>query len=229
MEFSCLALAVSLVLASAEAGQVGYVIPQKGPDGKIRKESQPYLPREGDLVFYDDHSLVWNILFAWAGSGPPLHMGIVIRRPGGSLGVLEAGPNDTIKVHIIGVAKRFDEFKGTITVRRCKTPLSTEKSTALTKFALAQDGKPYAVLRLLLQGTWFRRRGPVRELFFAHTYLDRWSWICSELAVAAGTVAGLFDPQVVRANVLYPEDLVDNHRFDLSRHWHGPETWRPTR
>src|SRR5438552_585098 len=136
-------------------------------------------------------------------------MGIVTRRPDGSLGVLEAGPNDTVKVYIIEVRKRLKEFEGTITMRRCKTTLTKEKSVALTKFAMAQDGKPYAVLRLLLQGTSFRSRGPIRELFLANTYLDRWSWICSELAVAAGTVAGLIDPAIVRANVTYPRDIVD--------------------
>ena len=54
---------------------------------------------------------------------------------------------------------------------------------ALSKFALAQDGKRYAIFRLLLQGTQFRNRGPLRELFLASTELDRSSWICSELVV----------------------------------------------
>jgi hypothetical protein len=143
--------------------------------------------------------------------------------------VLEAGPNDTIKVYIIDLNTRLREFDGTIAVRRCKTILSKEKSAALTKFALAQEGKPYAVLRLMLQGSWLRSRGPIRELVLGHTYLDRWSWMCAELAVAAGTVAGLFDPAVVHANVVYPHDLVDNHRFNLSRHFHEPETWLPAR
>ena len=42
----------------------------------------------------------------------------------------------------------------------------------------------------------------------------------SELAVAAGTVAKLFDPKVVPSNVPYPRDLVNNERYDLSGNWH---------
>jgi hypothetical protein len=221
------ALALGLLLTGPPEGSAGYLTAKvKGSDGKVHKQTRPYAPREGDLIFYDDHSLVWTVLFAWAGSGPPLHMGIVIRRPDGSLGVLEAGPNDTVKVDIIEVRKRLKEFEGTITIRRCKTKLTKEKSAALTKFAMAQDGKPYAVLRLLLQGTSFRSRGPIRELFLANTYLDRWSWICSELAVAAGSVAGLIDPNAVPSNVVYPLDVLDDHRYDLSRHFHGAEVWR---
>jgi len=230
MVSSSVILALGLLLGGPHDDSVGYLTAKvKGHDGKFHKETRPYVPHEADLIFYDDHSLVWTVLFAWAGSGPPLHMGIIVRRRDGSLGVLEAGPNDTVKVDIIEVRKRFKEFEGTISIRRCKTMLTKEKSAALTKFAQAQDGKPYAVLRLLLQGTSFRSRGPIRELFLAHTYLDRWSWICSELAVAAGAVAGLIDPRAVPSNVVYPLDVVDDHRYDLSRHFHAAEVWRAER
>ena len=80
--------------------------------------------------------------------------------------------------------------------------------------------------RLLLQGTRFRNRGLIRELFLARTDLDRSSWICSELVVAAGTVAGLF-PDTVKSNVTYPLDLVNNRRHDLSRVWHDAAIWQP--
>jgi hypothetical protein len=145
---------------------------------------------------------------------------------------LEAGPNDTIWVTIQDVGPRLNKFHedyhGTITIRRCKQALTPEKSAALTKFAMAQDGKRYAIVRLLIQGTRFRNRGPIRELFLARTDLDRSSWICSELVVAAGTVAGLF-PNTVKSNVTYPLDLVNNRRHDLSRIWYEAETWQPTR
>jgi hypothetical protein len=200
---------------------------------RIDKQGEPkqaiaYHPREGDLIFYDDRSLLWTALFLWAGTGPPLHMGIVVKKSDGTLAALEAGPDDTTRVAILDVATRlpqFDkDFKGKITIRRCKKELTKEQSAALTKFAEAQDGKRYAVLRLLLQGTCLRSRGPIRELFLAETVLDRSSWICSELSVAAGTVAGLF-PKSVKANVTYPLDLVDNRRHDLSRIWHDAAVW----
>src|SRR5262249_13642462 len=160
-----------------------------------------------DLVFFDDHSLFWTLLFAWAGTGPPLHVGIVVKRSDGSPAILEAGPDDWVWVTLQDVAGRLRQFErdfqGTITIRRCKQALNAEQSQALTRFAEVQEGKRYAVLRLLLQGTPLRSRGPIGEMFLAHTYLDRWSWFCSELVVAGGTIAGLF-PDTVKANATYP-------------------------
>jgi hypothetical protein len=191
-----------------------------------------YAPGEGDLVFYDDHSKIWTSLFALAGTGPPLHMGIVVRKPDGSPAVLEAGPDDTVVVRLLDLGPRLRQFHrdfdGTITIRRCKAPLDRFRSAALTRFAQEQNGKRYAVLRLLAQGTALRSRGPL-EPWLGKTQLDRSAWICSELAVAAGTVAGLFDAGLVHANSVYPRDLVDNSRFDLGPTWEDAAPWRPVR
>ncbi len=206
-------------------------IETKSPKGNIETKTIGYTPREGDLVFYDDKHLGWTLLFAYAGTGAPLHMGIVVKNNDGKLAILEAGPDDTIWVKLLELDQRLpqfnDDFKGTIHIRRCKKALTDEESKALTKFAHAQDGKRYAIGRLLLQGTPFRTRGPVREMFFGATVLDRDSWICSELAVAAGTVVKLFDPKVVYANVCYPRDLVNNERYDLSANFHDAAIWSP--
>jgi hypothetical protein len=197
-----------------------------------REEAVPYLPSEGDLIFYDDHNPTWTALFQMAGTGPPLHMGIVVRRADGSLAVLEAGPDDTVWVKLLPLAPRLHQFwadfKGEITIRRCKRTLDREKSAALTKFAEAQVGKRYAVLRLLAQGTWLRARGPL-EAWAGATHLDRDAWFCSELAVAACTVAGLLDGKKVRANATYPRDLVDNRRHHLGAAWEDVAEWRPDR
>jgi hypothetical protein len=194
---------------------------------------KPYVPREGDLVFFDDHNRTWTALFALADTGPPLHMGIVVEKPDGKLAILEAGPDDTVWVRLLDAGRRLRQFHrdypgGTITIRRCKVTLTPEKSAALTKFAQAQNGKRYAVLRLLSQGTAFRVRGRM-ETLLAETRLDRSSWICSELAVAAGTVAGLFDPRVVKSNATYPRDLVTNRRYDLRSVWDDAAEWVPGR
>jgi hypothetical protein len=217
-------LAAPLLLCHAPP--TGYLAPPAaGPARPV-----VYAPREGDLIFYDDHNRAWTALFALAGTGPPLHMGIVVKKPDGSFAVLEAGPDDTVWVKLLDLAPRLHQFQrdfgGTVTVRRCKAALGRKESAALTRFALAQRGKRYAVGRLLLQGTWLRPRGPLAPLL-ARTYLDRDAWICSELAVAAGTVAGLFDPTKVRANATYPRDLVDDRRHDLSAVWEAPAEWRP--
>ena len=212
----------------------GYLkVERKNAQGMVQQEIAAYKPREGDLVFYNDRSVIWSILFAWVGTGPPLHMGIVVKKADGTLAVLEAGPDDTIWVNLLDLEKRLPQFRqdyeGTISIRRCKKELTREQSGSLTKFAQAQDGKRYAIGRLLLQGTCFRSRGPLRELLLGKTYLDRDSWICSELAVAAGTVVGLFDPKVVRSNVTYPRDLFDNRKHALGAVWEGPAEWRPSR
>jgi hypothetical protein len=191
----------------------------------------PYLPREGDLIFYDDHNPFWLSLFALAGSGPPLHMGIVVRKADGALAVLEAGPDDTLWVELRDVVPRLHQFhkdyKGTVLIRPCKVSLDPQKSAALTRFAQAQRAKRYALVWLLAQATPFRVRGPL-EPFLARTDLGQDAWICSELTVAAGTVAGLCDPRVVRANAVYPRDLVDNQCYDLSAAWHDAAEWTPT-
>jgi len=230
----CLTPLTCLGFADSDPGHAGYLFPRSRPGAKApARAGLPYAAKEGDLIFYDDHSLIWTPLFVYAGTGPPLHVGIVVKKPDGKLAVLEAGPDDTIWVKLLDLGPRLHQFQkdfpsGTITIRRCKSDLTQEQSEALTQFAQEQDGKRYAVLRLLLQATRFRSRGPVRELFLAHTYLDRSSWICSELVVAAGTVAGLF-PTTVKANVTYPLDIVNNRRYDLSAVWHDARTWRATR
>jgi hypothetical protein len=217
---------LGLALWLVAANPAGYLVERGG-----KAETQPYVPREGDLIFYDDHKLIWTLLFAYAGTGTPLHVGIVVKKADGRLAVLEAGPDDTVWVDLIDVVPRLqkfhEQFHGTVEIRRCKQTLNREQSLALTRFAVQQQGKRYAVLRLLLQGTWLRPRGPLAPLL-ARTYLERDSWICSELAVAAASVAGLMDPRAVCANATYPRDIVDNRQHDLSGGWHEAALWRPT-
>src|ERR1051325_4217979 len=63
----------------------GYIAPiQKTA---IPKQAQPYIPKEGDLIFFDDHNFIWTALFVWAGSGPPLHVGIVVKKTDGALAI----------------------------------------------------------------------------------------------------------------------------------------------
>jgi hypothetical protein len=148
--------------------------------------------------------------------------------------VLEAGPDDSVRVKRLDVDTRLPQFQadfkgGLIRVRRCKKVLAEAESKALTAFAAAQDGKRYAVGRLMLQATPLRDRGKEGVLAKGKTILDRDAWICSELSVAAGTVAKLFDPEVVHSTVAYPRDLVDNASYDLSETWHDAGVWLPTR
>src|SRR5947209_274450 len=99
----------------------GYLFPQPaGQARQLRQQAIPYVPGEGDLIFFDDHNPVWIALFALAGTGPPTHMGIVVRKPDGSPAVLEAGPDDTLWVKLQDAAPRLHQFdrdyRGTVTI-----------------------------------------------------------------------------------------------------------------
>lgn len=232
MHATAASFAVWFSLVGAECLPVGEIVT---PAARLREPDRVelYLPREGDFIFYDDRSAVWTPLFAMAGTGPPLHMGMVVRKTDGGFAVLEAGPDDSVWVKLIDLGPRLKQFhddfpKGTITIRRCKATLTPAQSAALTKFANAQNGKRYAVLRLLAQGTSIRARGPLEPLL-AKTDLERDSWMCSELSVACGAVAGLFDGKQIHANATYPRDLVDNEHHDLGAVWDNAAVWRPNR
>src|SRR5262245_36355509 len=154
-----------------------------GPNGATEREVIPYEPREGDLLFFDDMSLIWTYLYRIARTAPPFHAGVVVKKPDGRLAALEAGPDDTLGIYVLDLYPRLLTFKGNLQVRRVKRDLTPEESARLTAFAVRQDGKRYAVGRLLLQGTPFKTRGgPLRESL-AHTRFNRWRWLCAEIAV----------------------------------------------
>ena len=206
--------------------------PRSAACGRIRWNEapptvEPYFPHEGDILFYDDQNKLWTFLFWLGGTKPPFHVGIVVKRPDGSWAVLEAGADDQTWVWVLDLVPRLHDFEGIIQVRRCKVALTPEQSQRLTAFALAQHGKPYAVMRLALQLTPLRSRGYLHQRFYAGTYLDRNRWVCVEIVVAAGTLVGLFDPAVVKATAVYPLDLLDDHVYDLSPVYEGARYWSP--
>ena len=89
----------------------------------------------------------------------------------------------------------------------CAAPLTAEQSARLTAFALEQTGKRFAVFRLVLEVTPLRAHGTLHGHVFGSPRIDRPSWFCSELVVAAMSVAGLIDPHVLKPNTVYPRDL----------------------
>lgn len=189
-------------------------------DGVVRPYGQPYCPRAGDIVLFDDFKMHWLILYHLVGSAPPTHSGIVVQLPNGQFGLLESGPDDGKLigpyVGLLDLESRLRNFNGALWIRQVQRPLSPERSAALTQFAFSQVGKRYATGRLLLQGTPFRVRNSLTRKLFGKTHHDRGGWLCSELVVAGGTVAGLFDAQRHPANAIYPLDMVQDTTFDLS-------------
>jgi hypothetical protein len=208
----------------------GYlVLPIKDGKGGFQYDVQPYYPQPGDILLYNYSCTLYTMLFWLVGTDTPTHAAIVIERPQGGPAILEVGPHSHFhaftKVCIVDVLPRLASYPGVIMVRRPCHPLSPEKSAELTRFALAQDGKKFAVGRLALQITPFRCRWGLRRKLFARTCLTRERWICSENVVAAATVAGLCDPTVHFANAMYPRDLCYDEHYDLSASYCVPILW----
>jgi hypothetical protein len=231
---SSLTLATSLICGlDGEPAEGSYLHPMECcRPGVPNALATVYVPQEGDLVLFDDRSPTWLKLYHMVGSDVPDHSGIVFRLPDGRLALLESAPDDGklagMYVRLLHVLSRLHQFQGTIYVRQVRTPLNPEQSASLTEFALAQEGKRYAICRMLLQATPFRCRTGWRAKLFAKTDLNRSSWLCSELVVAAGTAAGLFDPNVVHANNIYPRDMLYDDHYDLSQTWHTAQIWSPS-
>lgn len=197
-----------------------YVAPTTDACGREQLAVVPYYPRPGDILLYDNCSKILSLGFRCVGSDAPIHAAMVIARRDGTPAILEVGPNSQphafTKTYIVDVLGRLRTYPGVVLVRRAKFSLSAEQSAALTCFAEAQLGKDFAVGRLLLQATPLRCHSGWRRKLFGDTYLDRKRWICSENVVAAGTVAGIFNPKDQPANAMYPRDLAFNEKYDLS-------------
>jgi hypothetical protein len=195
--------------------------------GRLAREVIPYQPREGDLVFFDDMSEWWTFLYKIASTAPPFHVGIVVKKPDGTLAILESGPDDTLHVYVLDLLPRLHTFKGILQVRRCRRALTPDESARLTAFAEKQKGKRYAVWRLLLQGTPFKTRGGPLRRACAHTRFDRHRWLCAEIAVTAAALVGLTDPKKVCGSNTYPLDIIDDSKHDLSASYHAFGYWAP--
>lgn len=189
------------------------------PDGTpAPAQARPYAPRAGDLVFYHSHSLWWEVMFWVAGTAPPTHCGMVVSLNGAPV-LLESAPDDGAvggyRVCLLEANSRLENYDASMWVRRLKQPLTPEQSARLTQFAVAQEGKPYAIARIVFQITPFRARGPLRRLL-GKTDLERSTWICSELVAAGCAAAGLIDGANYPANAIYPRDLFEDRSYDLS-------------
>ena len=204
-------------------------------DCELRGEPRPYLPQPGDIMLYTDSNKFWAITHDLALAFEPHGSGIVVRRPDGRLGILEAGPNDTLRVRILDVLPHLHEYeiKGPVWIRKRKAPLTPDQSAALTDFAVRQDGKRFALGRLGLQLTPFRTRGPLRTWFVGKPKGDRCSYFCSELVTEAAVAGGLIDAETARPSATYPHELFHdssynlylNRHFSLARCWEPPARW----
>lgn len=193
----------------------------------LPERGERYRPRAGDILLFDDHSPLTAKIYRLVGTDGPLHAGVVFRKRDGTFGTLEAGTNAVMKVFNFDLEPRLHKFDGTILVRRLHQPMSEEQESKMAEFAVAQEGKRYAIGRLALQGTPFRPRGTLLAPYLGRTVIDRDRWICSELVVASLVVAGVFGAEDYPANLMYPRDLAYDERFDLSQRFELPAMWYP--
>ncbi len=204
-------------------------------DDERRGPAEPYTPKPGDIVLSTDNLIVWQVLFNMAFTGHPHHSGIIVARPDGRLGLLEAGPHDTFYVRLLDVVPHLCSYAddGRVWIRRRRTPLTPEQSARLTAWATAQDGKRFALLRLGVQLTPFRSRGPLRTWIMGGPHGERCSYFCAELVMESCVRAGLLDPNRTRPAATYPRDFFfdsstnwyNNTHLNLSADWYPPARW----
>jgi len=196
---------------------------------------ESYVPQPGDIMLATDSNVFWKITHDLAFAGEPHGSGIVVARPDGSLGILEAGPNDTLWVGISDMLPHLKEYddKGPVFIRKRKTPLTKEQSEHLTEFAMRQQGKRFALIRLGAQLTLLRNRGPLRTYFMGKPNGDRVSYFCSELVTESLVAGDMIDREIARPSATYPHDLFYdqsynvwiNTHYRLQDHWFPPARW----
>ena len=183
-------------------------------DDVLRGPAEAYLPQPGDIMLRLDHSKFWRVTHYLA---------------------LAFGPNDTLWVGTPDLLPHLQEYAaaGRVWIRKRRVPLTAEQSCRLTAFALAEDGKRFALPRLAGQLTPLRSRGPLRTRFVGRPRGDRASYFCSELVSEACVAAGLLDPERTRPAATYPRDLfygrslnpfIDRH-LDVNAGWYPPARW----
>jgi hypothetical protein len=204
-------------------------------DDDLRCPAEPYVPQPGDIFLATDQAR-WARAGHWIAGGAGVHhSGIMFRRSDGRVGLIEAGPFNSVVVEVMGPVEHMSAHVRAgdkVWVRRRRVPLTAEESARLTAFAERQEGKPFAVLRLLGQVTPLRSRGPLRTWFVGGPHGDRDRFFCSELVVELCVAAGLMDCATARPAATYPRDLFFGRSFNLylDKHlclddWCPPARW----
>ena len=203
-------------------------------DDMLRGPPELYQPQPGDIYMSTDHLFIAKAGHRLALSGPPHHSGIVFARRDGSMAILEAGPFNGIWVETLDplyVLKKHEEYGEKVWIRRRRTPLTPEQSAALTDWATAQDGKRFAVFRLMGQITPLRSRGPIKTEFLGlgGPRGERSAYFCSELVLESLLAASVLDPCDTRPSITYPRNLFFNYSDNrwLNEHFHLECGWWP--
>jgi hypothetical protein len=200
-------------------------------DYEFHGKTRAYLPQPGDIMLATDKNWFWKVTHDMAFAFEPHNSAIVVAKPDGSLGILEAGPNDTMRIRTLDMLEHLREYeaKGPVWIRARKTPLTKEQNDALTDFAAKQEMKFFALQRLGVLLTPFRDRGPLRTYFMGKPNPNRCTYYCAELVVNAGVAAGIMDCKTSRPSATFPHDLFYDKSYNLylSRHFNLSCDWDP--
>jgi len=205
-------------------------------DGRWVDQWSAYEVREGDIVFFQNKSRVWQATFAAFGSPGPTHVGIVIRMDNGELGLLQAAdPQLKLKPasnhpgykpgrvcwspDVVGFLR---EYEGRICVRPLRGPLHPITSQRLTEWAKRQVGKPYGLDKVIGPPLGL----PIQVLHLGGpAQVDGHFWFCSELVSSALVVTGHLSQWHVRPSRVDPEDLFSDRLLNLNPAWEPPLLW----
>src|SRR5438445_7506862 len=162
-----------------------------------------------------DPNKFWTFTHNLALAFEPHNSAIVFRRPDGTMAILEAGPNDCLHVKTLDMLPHLQEYeaKGPVWIRKRNVPLTPEQCDRLTAFALTQDGKRFALIRLAGQLTLLRSRGPLRTWVMGKPRGNRTTYFCSELVTESCVAACLLDPARTRPAATYLHDLFYVHTY----------------
>src|ERR1051326_3443729 len=206
-------------------------------DDAIRGTPRPDELKPGDICCAVGTTRWSRMGHHFAGAGLPNHSMIVLAMPDGRLGALEAGPHGKLTVDVREAYAHLASYEAEgapVWVRRKRTPLTPDQSACLSAFCMAHDETKFASLRLGMQATRIRSRGPLRTNWLGGVDLDKRSYFCSELVLNSLVAAGVFEAAPLRPSATYPSDLFFNNSRNkiverslapLLCDWHPPARW----
>jgi hypothetical protein len=215
-------------------------------DHQLRGPARPYHPQPGDIYLATDQWKLSKLTHRTSLSGAPHHSGIVVALPDGRLFLLEGGPfhswDGAGLLDLIPAMKHYGR-EDRIYIRQRAVPLTEEQSRRLTAFAMAVEGKPFAWQRMCLQGTPFKKKGPLTTPLCDYARAAdfdpdqpgsglRPNYFCSELVAEACVAARLLDPATTKPTSTFPRELFFGtsinpylkHHLDMSE-WCPPARW----
>ena len=135
-------------------------------DYELSGPVRPYQPQPADMFMSTDKMAIIQWGHKVCGANAPHHSGIIIRKPDGQYCTLEAGPHNCLTVKVLDLTFSLSSYQAkgnSVWIRRRSVPLTPDQADKLAAFAMAQDGKRFALGRMLAQLTPLRSRQPALD------------------------------------------------------------------